>query len=370
MLNCKNVSQASDRSKLMLAGNALIVVSAVAGLVLAPAAQSRQIDSLGNSAGIQTVLDATSSGGESEGLLLNGTPVRLDRIWTVFEGRRQELDKLLSNHIMHGKLPSEQAIAFRTELERIAESLYRFTNADTLSNERAVELAGQLESVSQRVSESLKIEPLPHLIVLDDTTGEGLLISDFFGSVVAPSQEDVRGFRAVLRDRHARLSSSITIGQSMGALPVYQADALRKELDNLSRLETRLDDTANARYADLMKLTINYDSIRGRLNQHMNGDAMQPLFKQTAVIVNDERSVGKSDAVRRRAGIEQRISLGLIKGQLNDDDAEVLRVMLDDLCSKEEAFRRNSGKLTPQQMRQIESGLDRIVGALDSAISL
>lgn len=94
---------------------------------------------------VQVERIANSHGGDQDTILLNGTPVRLDRIWNVFEGRRLESDKLLSNNIMYGKVTSEQAIAFCKELERIAESLHRVTNADTLSHERAVELANQLE---------------------------------------------------------------------------------------------------------------------------------------------------------------------------------------------------------------------------------
>ncbi len=371
MLNCNYVSRASKTTKLMLAGSALLIAGAMSSLVLAPPAQSRQTETLKQSSTVQTVIDATSSGGDSDALLLNGTPVRIDRIWSVYEGRRLELDKLLSNNIMHGNLTSEQAIGFRKELERIAESLYRFTNADTLTNERAVDLANQLESVSERISASLNVEPLPRLIVVDDTTGEGLLISDFFGSVVAPSAEDVRGFKTALRDGHSRITTSIAVGQGMGALHPTQATSMLKELDSLSQLEKSLDDIEYPRYSDLMKLAINYDSIRGRLGQLMNSNSMQPLVREAAVVVTDGAAGSKvNGAVRSRAAIEQRISLGLIKGQLTRAEADALRQMLSQLSATEESFRKNTGRLTPQQQRHLESGLNRIAGAVDSAISL
>ncbi|MDZ4837220.1 MAG: hypothetical protein SGJ27_25835 [Candidatus Melainabacteria bacterium] len=167
-------------------------------------------------------------------------------------------------------------------------------------------------------------------------------------------------FRTTLQEREKGLRAVIATGVADGTLTDAQAARYRAELDRLSALEVY---GGTVTYDKLLPVAYEYDLL-GRNLKVVN---YTPYVQGTRFIVSDAHVVQIDDLMNRRAGLEAKISYGLVNGKLTSSEADRLRGMLNHVAVVENGFRAD-GNISDKEAKDLYSEFDKIGSAIDKEI--
>lgn len=91
-----------------------------------------------------------------------------DVLGMSLDSRRADIDRLIADAVLSSKLNQQQAADLRTQLDKISElEAQARLSANSMTFDEAINIAGELDSLSSKVSASLSQPPLPPLVVAD-----------------------------------------------------------------------------------------------------------------------------------------------------------------------------------------------------------
>lgn len=188
--------------------------------------------------------------------------------------------------------------------------------------------------------------------------------------VVVPSTTTVQKvtidggvFRTTLQEREKGLRAVIAAGVADGTLTADQAARYRAELDRLSALELSVGGGATVSYEKVLPVAYEYDLLGTTLKVR----DYKPFIQGTRFIISDANIVQIDDLMNRRAGLEAKISYGLVSGKLTLSEADRLRGMLNHVAVVENSFRAD-GDISDKEAKDLYSEFDKVGSAIDHAL--
>jgi len=170
-------------------------------------------------------------------------------------------------------------------------------------------------------------------------------------------------YKTTLQDRQARLRAVIANGLANGTMTEASAARYRAELDRLASLELSLDAKKQLTYERVLPMAFEYDLIRSNLNVV----ELQPIVQGSKVVFSNTHVVAIDDLMRRRAGLEAKISYEFANGKLTAGEADRLRGMLNSVAVIENEY-RGDGEITDKEAKALYTEFDRVGSAIDKAI--
>jgi hypothetical protein len=170
-------------------------------------------------------------------------------------------------------------------------------------------------------------------------------------------------FKSTITEREKALRAVIATGVADGTLTSAQADRYRAELDRLSALELSVGGATEVSYERVLPIAYEYDLLGTQLKV-VN---YRPLIQGNRIILSDTHIVAIDDLMNRRAGLEAKISYGLVSGKLSNSEADRLRGMLNHVAVVENSFRAD-GDISDKEAKDLYSEFDKVGSAIDKAI--
>ncbi len=170
-------------------------------------------------------------------------------------------------------------------------------------------------------------------------------------------------FKTTISEREKALRAVIATGVADGTLTAAQADRYRAELDRLSALELSVGGGTEVSYERVLPIAYEYDLLGTQLKV-VN---YRPLIQGNRIILSDTHVVAIDDLMNRRAGLEAKISYGLVSGKLSNSEADRLRGMLNHVAVVENSFRAD-GDISDREAKDLYSEFDKVGSAIDKAI--
>lgn len=174
---------------------------------------------------------------------------------------------------------------------------------------------------------------------------------------------DADVYKATLKNRADRLRAVISTGVANRTLTEAEAAQLRAELDRLAALETSISSSSQIAYDRILPLAYEYDLIGTRLKVV----DYQPLVQGSKVVLSSTHVYAIDDLMRRRAGLEAKISYELASGKLSAAEADRLRGMLNHVAVIEGDFRAD-GEISDKEAKMLYAEFDKVGAAIDKAM--
>ena len=314
-----------------------------------------------------TSTTTTVRGPASETVVIAGIPVEMSAVWNTLENRRLELDRVISRSVSRGAMTPARAIALRSDLDKIAADLYAAMDAHSLSLTGATSIAQRLDALSVRTCTACNVGPFTKLVIVDSDTGLTRLVNGVFGEVVPVTSVDEAVFLETLHKRSALLRKLLASGEASGALTSWQCDEFRRELDRLSSLEKDIKGRGRMSYAAVLPVALQYDALTARMGHLMDVYEVMPLVRDSRMVLVGNRVVLFDDLMRRRAGLEEKVSTALADGSISNHDAARIRERLDETAALESSL-RSDGKVSFDESRRLYKEFDKIGSSLDGDI--
>lgn len=170
-------------------------------------------------------------------------------------------------------------------------------------------------------------------------------------------------FRNTLQEREKGLRAVIASGVADGTLTAEQAARYRAELDRLSAMELSVGNSATVSYDRVLPVAYEYDLLGTTLKVR----DYKPFIQGTRFVISDAHVVQIDDLMNRRAGLEAKISYGLVSGKLSISEADRLRGMLNHVAVVENSFRAD-GDISDKEAKDLYSEFDKVGSAIDHAL--
>jgi len=170
-------------------------------------------------------------------------------------------------------------------------------------------------------------------------------------------------FRTTLQEREKGLRAVISTGVADGTLTADQAARYRAELDRLSAMELSVGNSTTVSYDRVLPVAYEYDLLGTTLKVR----DYKPFIQGTRFVVSDAHIVQIDDLMNRRAGLEAKISYGLVSGKLSSTEADRLRGMLNHVAVVENIFRAD-GDISDKEAKDLYSEFDKVGSAIDKAL--
>lgn len=170
-------------------------------------------------------------------------------------------------------------------------------------------------------------------------------------------------FKSSLQEREKALRAVIATGVADGTLTADQAARYRAELDRLSALELSVGSGTTVSYERVLPVAYEYDLLGTTLKVR----DYKPFIQGTSFIVSDAHIVKIDDLMNRRAGLEAKISYGIVSGKITSTEADRLRGMLNHVAVVENGFRAD-GDISDKEAKDLYSEFDKVGSAVDKAM--
>ncbi len=170
-------------------------------------------------------------------------------------------------------------------------------------------------------------------------------------------------FKNTLQEREKGLRAVIASGVADGTLTAEQAARYRAELDRLSSMELSVGNGATVSYERVLPVAYEYDLLGTTLKVR----DYKPFIQGTRFVITDANVVQIDDLMNRRAGLEAKISYGLVSGKLSISEADRLRGMLNHVAVVENSFRAD-GDISDKEAKDLYSEFDKVGSAIDHAL--
>lgn len=170
-------------------------------------------------------------------------------------------------------------------------------------------------------------------------------------------------FRNTLQSREKEIRAVISAGVADGTLTAEQAARYRAELDRLSSMELSLGGATTVSYEKVLPVAYEYDLLGTTLKVR----DYRPFVQGNRFVISDAHIVQIDDLMNRRAGLEAKISYGLVSGKLSLAEADRLRGMLNHVAVVENSFRAD-GDISDKEAKDLYSEFDKVGSAIDRAL--
>jgi hypothetical protein len=182
-------------------------------------------------------------------------------------------------------------------------------------------------------------------------------------STVSNVVVDAAVYKSALQARQNRLRAVIAANIANGTLTAQSAARYRAELDRLAAAELALDSNRQLSYERVLPLAYEYDLIGSELKVV----DLQPIVQGSRFVLSDTHVFPIDDLMRRRAGLEAKISLQLASGNLSVSEADRLRSMLNHVAVIESGM-RGDGQISDREAKDLYAEFDKIGSAIDKAL--
>lgn len=178
-------------------------------------------------------------------------------------------------------------------------------------------------------------------------------------------------YMVTIETRRRELEKIIGEGMSTGKLTKAQADELRSELDDITKLEIAARKLGAAiPYTQIAFIATRLDAVSARLAE-LVGITLVPIVANGRITVISGEVVELDEMASRRAEMEGRISIAYAHHTLSKKQVTELRRQLDDIAVMEVKFRDNdiNGQFTDQEARDLFKAFDKVGSQIDSDIA-
>ena len=171
--------------------------------------------------------------------------------------------------------------------------------------------------------------------------------------------------------RRRELEKIIGEGMATGKLTKAQADELRSDLDDVTKLEIVAQKVGGPiPYTQIAVIATRLDLIAARLVEIV-GIQLAPIMTNGKITIVSGEIVELDEMASRRAEMEGKISIAYAHKTLTKSQVTILRQQLDDIAAMEVKFRDGdiNGQFTDQEARTLFQSFDRVGSKLDSFIA-
>ncbi len=171
--------------------------------------------------------------------------------------------------------------------------------------------------------------------------------------------------------RRRELEKIIGEGMATGKLTKAQADELRSDLDDVTKLEIAAQKLGAAiPYTQIAVIATRLDVIALRLTEIV-GVQIAPIMSNGRITIVSGEIVELDEMASRRAEMEGKISIAYAHHTLTKSQVKTLRLQLDDIAATEVKFRNGdiNGQFTDEQARTLFKAFDHVGSQIDSMIA-
>ncbi len=171
--------------------------------------------------------------------------------------------------------------------------------------------------------------------------------------------------------RRREMEKIIGEGMATGKLTKDQADELRSELDDITKIEIAAQKVGGPiPYSQIAVLATRLDILGKRITEII-GVPIIPIMVDGKITIVSGEIVELDAMANRRAEMEGKISIALAHKTLTKSQVKVLRQQLDDIAATEVKFRDGdiNGEFTDEEARTLFKAFDSVGSKLDSFIA-
>lgn len=171
--------------------------------------------------------------------------------------------------------------------------------------------------------------------------------------------------------RRRELEKIIGEGMATGKLTKAQADDLRSELDDITKIEIAAQKVGGPiPYSQIAVIATRLDILGKRITEII-GVPIAPILVDGKITIISGEIVELDEMASRRAEMEGKISIALAHHTLTKSQVKELRQQLDDIAATEVKFRNGdiNGEFTDEQARTLFKAFDSVGSKLDSFIA-
>ncbi len=304
-----------------------------------------------DSNGVRSTTTVTSTDG----------PVTSGALFSILDNRRYELDKMIGDARLHSAIDVQTATALQAKADHVR--LLMLDRRHVLTQDQALNIARELDSLDSDVAVALKISTMTPLTVVDTASGTARIVSDQFGNVIALSGAGPDVYIKTLEGRRVELENTIAAGQASGSITATQAQSLRAELDRVAKAQ--LGSSSDFTYINALPLAMSLDYVGNQLISFAPTLTYVPLINGSRFAIIGGRVLMLDDVMVRRADLESKISRFLATGNISERQATILRGELGKIAIIEKQMRGN-GSFSFRESRELYNRFDRVGSRLDS----
>jgi hypothetical protein len=218
--------------------------------------------------------------------------------------------------------------------------------------------------VSAEVTETVK-----ETTVTETNTATGDTVTTTTVVKAASVKPDV--YIVTIDTRRRELEKIIGEGMATGKLTKAQADELRAELDDITKIEIAAQKVGGPiPYSQIAVIATRLDILGKRITEII-GIPIVPIMVDGKITIVSGEIVELDAMASRRAEMEGKISIAYAHHTLSKKQVSSLRKQLDDIAVLEVKYRDNdiNGEFTDQEARDLFKAFDKVGSQIDSDIA-
>lgn len=295
------------------------------------------------------------------------TPASPLAVLPILDQRRYELDRIITTSVNSRTLSLPQATALTNDLNRIAGYIASARNDNTITIDKVVTYARQLDDFNTKLSTTLHGSSLSPLTLVATGSSVPALSSSQFANVIGIQTVQPTVWTNTFSARRAELESMIASGLSGGQITAQQATELRAELARIAKLETTVR-TSGLTYTNALPIAMNLDVLGNRIKTFVPTATCTPLIAQSRLRFVGGPAALIDEVSLRRAEISASIDRELALGRLTNAEAIRLRAEVNTALSRETRYRAD-GVLTYREASLVTAALSRVAARLNSLVA-
>lgn len=284
-------------------------------------------------------------------------------LYAILDDRRYQLDRRINDALARHAIDQQRADQLEASLDQVRTQLVIDPTTGQITQERALTVARQLDTIDGSVASALNISAMTPLTVVDSTSGNARIVTDQFGNVIGIREAQPDIYIKTLEGRRVELENQIAAGQASGSINARQAREMRAELDRIAKAQAQ--GATGFTYVNALPLAMSLDYVGNQLRTVVPTVTYVPLIDGTRFVVYGGRVIMLDDVMVRRAELESKISRGFATGKLSARQTDELRSEMGKIGVMEEQMRAK-GSLTYRDSRQLYNRFDHVGSRLDS----